>query len=403
MHDHDGWRSYGLRGLPHASGRERVPLVPPISLMLQDRLSGMSDPLVGITTDGTVQTGLRTLDGKKVSTAAIADAAQAFLQSLGPDQRARASQPIDSGDWRTWCNIHVNLFRHGVMLDDLTPEQRDKALAVLRATLSARGFEYATGVMRLNGLAAEIVDHDQYGEWIYFLTIFGAPGSDEPWGWQMDGHHLCINTMVVDGYVVTTPTFLGSEPRSVGDFSIFDAEEDAGIVLMRALDEGQRRKAIIHPSIHPDDLPELQHPFDGRQAGGCGHDNAVIPYQGVSAADLTDAQRRLLVAVAGNFVGWNADESAAVRMDEVQAHLDDTWFSWYGGYGDTDAFYYRVHSPVVLAEFDHHPGVIFDNDVPARHHVHILVRTPNGGDYGHDLLAEHHERFDHSTGEHVAR
>ena len=112
---------------------------------------------------------------------------------------------------------------------------------------------------------------------------------------------------------------------------------------------------------------------------------------------------RLLLDVAHCYTGWKADGHAAVSMAEIESHLDETWFSWYGGYGDTDAFYYRVHSPVVLAEFDHHPGVIFDNDVPARHHVHILVRTPNGGDYGRDLLAEHHERFDHSTGEHVAR
>ncbi|HTN79219.1 MAG TPA: DUF3500 domain-containing protein [Acidimicrobiales bacterium] len=403
MHDHDGWRSYGLRGLPHFSGRDRVPLVPPLSLMIDDRLSGMSDPFVGITTDGTLQTGLRTLDGDKVSTQAITDAALAFLQSLTPEQRDRASLPIDAGDWRTWCNIHVNLFRHGVLLDDLSPAQRDLALMVLRATLSAEGYEYATGIMKLNELAAEIVDHDQYGQWLYFLSIFGAPGSDEPWGWQIDGHHLCINTMVFDGHVSTTPTFFGSEPRSVGDYSLFDPEEEAGVMLIRALDDGQRGKAIIHPSIHPDDLPQLQHPFDGRQAGGCGHDNAVIPYQGVSAADMTDAQRNLLLAVASSYVGWSADEPAKVKMTEVRSHLDDTWFSWYGGYGDSDAFYYRVHSPVVLIEFDHHPGVIFDNDAPARHHIHMLVRTPNGGDYGRDLLAEHHEQFDHSSGQHVAR
>ena len=63
-------------------------------------------------------------------------------------------------------------------------------------------------------------------------------------------------------------------------------------------------------------------------------------------------------------------------------------------------FYYRVHSPVVLVEFDHHPGVVFDNNVPSRNHVHTVVRTPNGGDYGVDLLRQHHERYDHSRGGH---
>jgi hypothetical protein len=62
-------------------------------------------------------------------------------------------------------------------------------------------------------------------------------------------------------------------------------------------------------------------------------------------------------------------------MTEVAAHLDETWFSWYGGTADDSPFYYRVHSPVILIEFDHHPGVAFDNEVPSRHHVHTDCGT----------------------------
>ena len=70
---------------------------------------------------------------------------------------------------------------------------------------------------------------------------------------------------------------------------------------------------------------------------------------------------------------------------------------------DDGPFYYRVHSPVVMIEFDHHPGVVFDNPVPSRNHIHMIVRTPNGGDYGVDLLRQHHERYDHSHGTHEPR
>jgi hypothetical protein len=56
-----------------------------------------------------------------------------------------------------------------------------------------------------------------------------------------------------------------------------------------------------------------------------------------------------------------------------------------------------------MIELDHHPGVAFDNWVPSRHHVHTVVRTPNGGDYGTDLLGLHHDRFDHSRGRHDER
>jgi hypothetical protein len=117
---------------------------------------------------------------------------------------------------------------------------------------------------------------------------------------------------------------------------------------------------------------------------------------------MTDGQRRLLLALAGTYTGWSSDGHADVRLHEVAAHLDETWFSWYGGTDDESPFYYRVHSPVILVEFDHHPGVVFANDVPSRHHVHTVVRTPHGGDYGADLLGQHHALFDHHGGGHGA-
>jgi hypothetical protein len=30
--------------------------------------------------------------------------------------------------------------------------------------------------------------------------------------------------------------------------------------------------------------------------------------------------------------------------------------------------------------------------------VHTVVRTPNGNDYGKDLLRQHHRAYDHSPG-----
>jgi hypothetical protein len=83
----------------------------------------------------------------------------------------------------------------------------------------------------------------------------------------------------------------------------------------------------------------------------------------------------------------------------VLAHEGDTHFAWIGDPDGT--FYYRLHSPVILVEFEHMPGVIFDNDHPSRRHIHTVVRTPNAGDYGVDLLRQHHERH-HRGGPHEA-
>ena len=383
---------------------------PPVLNIVDERAAELAFPFSGVTTDGIVRGGLRSLTGHKVSTQPILDAALAFLKPSMTISAAGCRSPWTATEWRTWINVHMNHFRHGLLLEDLTPAQRELALGIVRATLSERGFHQARSIMRLNELLAEVTgDRRAFGEWPYFVSVFGTPGPDEPWGWQIDGHHVCINTVVVDGRVVTTPTFMGAEPWRVhhgpyAGISLFDPEEALGLDLIRSFDPGQRARATIYPSLHPDEIPiHLQNLFDGRIAARAFHDNLVAPYQGVPGSGMTDAQRRLLLALAGTYIGWNAPDHAAVRHTEIEAHLDETWFSWYGGTDDVAPFYYRVHSPVILIEFDHHPGVAFDNEVPSRDHVHTVVRTPNGGDYGTDLLRLHHEQFDHGEGEHGAR
>ena len=73
-------------------------------------------------------------------------------------------------------------------------------------------------------------------------------------------------------------------------------------------------------------------------------------------------------------------------MREIRAHLADTWFSWIGGHGPEDPFYFRVQSPVIIAELDHHCGVFLTNDAPQPFHIHTVMRTPNGNDYGRALV-----------------
>lgn len=385
---------------------------PPAGLtkLLDERLVTLKDPVRGITTDGDVREDLYPLAATGVSTKPITEAAQTFLQALSPEQRGRATHSLDADEWRLWNNIHVYCWRHGVMLEDLSDPTRKLGLNLLATTLSARGFEQARDIMRLNRLLAEVTGSaKEFGEWPYFLSIFGEPSETAPWGWQIDGHHLNINCMVIGDQLVMTPTFMGSEPCDAHEgplagTSVFDMEEKAGLDLIRSLDDAQRGTAVTRPSIHPDDIPqELQHPFDGRMVGGTGHDNAVVPYEGIVASNLNDAQRSLLKSLVGTYVGWTSDGHAKVKMGEVDAHLDETWFSWMGATSDAGPFYYKIHSPVVLIEFDHHPGVVFNNPVPSRNHIHTLVRTPNGGDYGADLLRQHHDRYDHSHGTHKPR
>ena len=53
--------------------------------------------------------------------------------------------------------------------------------------------------------------------------------------------------------------------------------------------------------------------------------------------------------------------------------------------------------PDLLERLDLRPKFnVLDNDEPSRQHIHTVVRTPNGNDYGMDLLRQHRQQVDHS-------
>jgi hypothetical protein len=79
-------------------------------------------------------------------------------------------------------------------------------------------------------------------------------------------------------------------------------------------------------------------------------------------------------------------------MDEVKRHLDATYFAWIGDTNASSVFYYRIHSPVVLIEFDHQRPFALRGmgNQSIRQHIHTVVHTPNDNDYGNDLLRQHY-------------
>jgi hypothetical protein len=399
----EDWESLGLRRSPPLSARRLPPALPELlrdHVALGDR--SVAEPFTGITTDGHVRSGLFPLTTTGIPTRPLVDAGQAFLASLDAGQQDAVSFPIGAEEWRRWSNVHIYLMRHGLLLEDLAPAQRAAALDLLRASLSARGFEDVRTVMRFNEVLADITDsRDEYGEWAFFLSIFGTPSEDEPWGWQLDGHHLNLHCFVLGDQVVLSPAFLGSEPCRVrtgphAGLRAFVAEERDGLAMVRSLSADQARTAILYPSTLSTDLPpERSVPIDGQMMACAFRDNRRLEYEGVRADAMSDGQRRLLRDLIANYVGRIRDGHAELRMDEVTAHFDETHFSWIGATDDSGPFYYKVQSPVILIEFDHEPGVVFANNEPTRHHVHTVVRTPNGNDYGMDLLRQHYERAGH--------
>lgn len=353
---------------------------------------GLAEPFHGVTTNGEVVRGLFPIRSTGVSTEPVRQAAETFLAALTPEQREKTTFPVDDPEWRKWMNQHFYV-RQGVSFAEMTDAQRDTAFGLLRASLSARGLTLTRDIMRLNHTLGEMNNDNfvEYGEWLYHLTVMGTPSATEPWGWQMDGHHLIINFFVLGDQVVMTPTFVGSEPviARMGKYqgtSILQDEQGKGLAFVNALDEAQRKTAILSLSKTGND--NVSEAF---------RDNVVLDYAGVRASALTGDQRAQLLALIELYVGYTRDRHAQVKMDDVRAHLDDTYFAWIGATAPDSVFYYRIHSPVVLIEFDHQRPAglrrqVADPNLPMREHVHVVIRTPNGNDYGKDLLRQHHEQ-----------
>lgn len=375
----------------------RAPAVEAIEFLQKYAAGGetaLAETFKGLTTDGIVIPGLFPLDRTGASARPLMDAAEGLLAALTPAERARACFPVESDAWRRWSNIHPFVMRHGICLEELTAAQRARALKLLGESLGLRGFETARNVMRLNETIREITGRDaEYGEWLYWLSVFGTPSAQAPWGWQLDGHHLIVNCFVLGDQVVMTPLFMGSEPTQAesGAYAgtrVFEAEETNGLALVRSLNTAQRERTILGTTL------------PGELFTAAFRDNLQLRQEGIRYGDLADGQRRLLLDLIDTYVGAIRPAHAAIRADEVRRHLADTAFAWIGGLDAESVFYYRVHSPVLLIEFDHQRGIALDNDAPSRNHIHTIVRTPNGNDYGRDLLRQHHAEFDHARGDH---
>ena len=361
-------------------------------MSLKKENEGLTEPFKGITNDGSIQEDLFKLRSTGVSTEPVRNAAVTFLDSLDEEQRKKTKFSIDDIEWRKWMNQDYYV-RQGVGFIEMSEKQREAAFQLMSTSLSAKGLKLSKDIMKLNYTLAEINDNFQrYGEWLYWISMMGEPSETEPWGWQMEGHHLIINYFVLGDQVVMTPIFVGSEPviAETGKYkgiSILQEEQDAGLNMLRALTDEQRREAVIELSKER-----------GNNLTEAFKDNVVLDYTGIKGSSFTKEQKNQFLLLIKLYVGNMDDGHAKIKMDEVEKHMDDTWFAWVGGSEDDAVYYYRIHSPVILIEFDHQKPIgtkqLYGTEVH-RQHIHAVVRTPNGNDYGKDLLRQHYKEHPH--------
>jgi hypothetical protein len=272
-----------------------------------------------------------------------------------------------------------------VSFKEMSPDQRSLAHQLLQSTLSSQGYLKTTGIMHLDellkGMAAERrpTATPMFGHDLYWIGIFGDPKKDASWGWQLDGHHLALNITVVGDEVAVRPAFMGSDPARLpqGTYSgwmVQGGEDEKGVRLFKSLNEAQRAKAII-ADVAPRDV-----------ITGPTHGDRLKAPEGLPASELNAAQRRLLLSLLNEYVHNYEHDIAHIQMDRIlKSGWDKLHFAW-AGTEENKPYYYRIHSPTVIIEFDNHypPG----RNAGPINHIHTVFREP-GNDYGEDLLRKH--------------
>lgn len=334
---------------------------------------------------------LFTIHSTGISTEPIVASANLFLSSLSSAQRDRSTFAIEDEEWRKWCNVDNGIYeRQGVSLKELSELQKKAAFDLMQSSLSAKGLQLSKDIMKTDQTLKELNNGSaDYDEELYFITILGEPSQTEPWGWQLDGHHLVINYFVLGDQIVMSPVFMGGEPiiTTSGKYNgniLFQDEQNLGLSFMQSLTKEQQLEASIsRAKIKNDNVAEAN------------KDNIILNYEGLLVSKLPNQKQQQLLDLVYLYISNIKEGHDQIKMEEVKVHLDNTWFTWVGETSKDAVFYYRIYSPVILIEFDHQIVVGVpnaDDGKPSKNHIHTVVRTPNGNDYGKDLLRQHKEK-----------
>lgn len=311
---------------------------------------------------------------------AMARAAQTFLESLSPEQRAMAVRAFDDPARLDW-QIIPKPERKGLQIKEMNEEQRALCHALLRSALSEDGYAKAVGIMSLENNLRE-GEKGRVGSPLrdperYFLTIFGTPSAEGRWGWSFEGHHLSLN-FTLDGGRVTgeTPSVWGANPAEVKTFEeggppvgarMLEAEERLGFELVQSLSPDQFARALLAPQS-PEEYRSPGSPQAPREQA-----------KGLEYGAMSDAQREALATLVKAYLGRLAGPIAAERMKEIEeSGLDRVRFAWAGATKPGVGHYYRVQGPTFVLEFVNHQKDPAGN---VANHIHCIWRSMKG-DFG---------------------
>jgi hypothetical protein len=315
---------------------------------------------------------------------AMAKAAMSFWNSLTPEQQGKAGFEFKDEERLNWH--FVPRARKGLALKDMTPDQRQLAHAFLSSGLGQRGYVSAVTIMSLDAILRELEGGKgpARDSELYFFSVFGKPGSDQTWGWRVEGHHLALNFTIANGQAVArSPAFMGTNPAEVRSgprkgLRVLDKEEDMGRAFVKSLNEEQLKKAVFSEKAPADIITGNQ-----RKA------QLDKPDLGVTSGDLTKEQKAALWELIKVYAHWHRPELAEQDLKRIEeAGLEKIRFAWAGGLEAGVGQYYRIVGPTFLIEYD--------NTQNNANHIHTVWRNM-GDDFGEDLLKKHYDQQAHKA------
>jgi hypothetical protein len=305
----------------------------------------------------------------------VVAAADALMAELSEAERQKISfQFDDEKQQRNWSNLPEGAVRRGgLRMGDLTDQQKEAVLGLLRATLSPRGLQQVIDNMNGDELLRRDGGRMNFGKDEYFVSILGEPSETTPWMWQFGGHHLGINATICGSQITLSPSLTGGQPvdfefegRQVRQLA---GDEDGAFALIGSLNQQQRKQAIVG-----DHHVKLKY---GPQA------KEVTPGQeGIAASEFTPEQRRLLIDLIQERIGILNETHAKQTMQTITDDLDSLYFSWFGPTEVGSAATFRIQGPAVIIEYSpQHLGGDSTN------HTHAMYRDPTN-DYGARIVRE---------------
>lgn len=270
----------------------------------------------------------------------------------------------------------------GIRLEEMHDLTKNAISDLLEVTIAPEGFTKIKTALAPSPSSEDDMDFDdmfQEPSSSYKFCLFGEPSLDAPWGFNLFGRNVCLNVFTLGGELVIGPFSVNVDAHDVDRGSqLLRRGEAAGLNLMRSLSLEQQSSASLQYTI--DDL-------DGtsfrRTVGGAHQDNAVVPYRGICASELTAEQTTQLLEIVRSFNEVLPEPALESLMARVEEHLDETYFAWSGLVAEDSPYYFRVHSPVILDELEHQ-----ELESLAQYRIIATQRLPNRGDYGAALLDE---------------